>query len=90
MATSWSGGVNFEVGAKAFAEKINISLMERLIFKPSRWHSWKAFKVSGTVKNGWPKLVTPGWAMIGEKIKPPFFLVVGRLDGFRKDAPLAL
>ena len=23
MATSWSGGVNFEVGAKAFAEKIN-------------------------------------------------------------------
>ena len=35
MATSWSGGVNFEVGAKAFAKKSSISLMERSIFKPS-------------------------------------------------------
>ena len=53
MATSWSGGVNFEVGAKAFAEKINYLSDGRINIQAFPGGTLgKAFKVSGTVKNG--------------------------------------
>ena len=53
MATSWSGGVNFEVGAKAFAEKINYLSDGKINIQAFPGGTLgKAFKVSGTVKNG--------------------------------------
>ena len=53
MATSWSGGVNFEVGAKAFAKKINYLSNGRIKIQAFPGGTLgKAFKVSGTVKMG--------------------------------------
>ena len=53
MATSWSGGVNFEVGAKAFAEKIKYLSDGKINIQAFPGGTLgKAFKVSSTVKNG--------------------------------------
>ena len=53
MATSWSGGVNFEVGATAFTEKINYLSDGKINVQAFPGGALgKAFKVSGTVKNG--------------------------------------
>ena len=85
------GGVNFEVGTKAFAEKINYLSDGKINIQTFPGGTpVKRLKSLARLKMGSRKLVTPGWAMIGKKINHGALWRMGRLDGFRKDAPLAL